>query len=167
MIRLTDNGKYILAAVLVQEKCRQCMCCCCKLVFQLSPLHSVFNWKSACLPTCLCMPRPPTCLSFRSRSRWSGRASGWPESSSALFSSAASLLCSTLPHSDCLPLLMQHLMGPISRTHTHFFLNFLRQDFMFATWGQYKNSVTALILYFRQYASCSSIKGEIAPLRCP
>lgn len=103
------------------------------------------------------MPRPPTCLSFRSQSRWSGRVSGWPESSSALFSSAASLLCSRLPQSDCLNLLMQLLRKQSQFQDTQcFFLNSLRQqDFTFETLGQYKNSVTALILY---YALASKVK---------
>lgn len=38
------------------------MAWCCKLLFFFI---TVFNWKSACLPTCSFMPRPPTCLSFR------------------------------------------------------------------------------------------------------
>lgn len=52
-------------------------------------LHTRFNWKSVRLPPCPCLPRPPTCLPFRLRSRWSGRASGWPWFASALVLSAS------------------------------------------------------------------------------
>lgn len=135
--------KQSLVTVLVQQKkkwCEHWKGCCCKLLFQLCPLHWVFNWKSGCLPTCPCMPRPPTCLSFRSRSRWSGRASSWPQSSSALLSLTLSLFCSGLPQLDFMKLLRRHLSEiesqfqdrhTHSHTHTHIqscILNTLRLE---------------------------------------
>lgn len=101
---LSNQWKIRISCILTSQS-GWTMDCCCK---SLSLFCTIFNWKSACPPTCPGKPRPPTWLPFRSRGRWSGTASGWQESNSALFPSAASPHCPGFPLSHCLKLLKQH-----------------------------------------------------------
>lgn len=94
------------------------MHCCRKSSLRQQSLSSEFSTNpligsSVRLPPCPCMPRPPTCLPFRLRSRWSGRAWGWPcappspAPSQRRPSPPAVLICLELPPSHCWRLLKQ------------------------------------------------------------
>lgn len=110
----------------------------------------VFNWKLVRLPPCPCVPRPPTCLPFRLRSRWSGRPSGWPP-----WFASAPVLSASRPDLSRAP--AAALLGIAEAS---------RQDVRVSVGGQNRHTaarVATIILRFSLVGKDESVKGEIPP----